>query len=273
MWYYTRRDGKQRGLTVQPSEILDAKRSGAKWHPDMRDRFGAQCSHGSMMQIRESLEWKLAVEDYATARGLDLQYLLSSMCKHPQQPRNPTPRMPRLPDDGSPKPGDLVIDDGGRTAWRKSSNYQVMKGRVGDCSTRAMQVTLRDTIHAVSYNTICFDVIGDKKRNYPSRSKTWKNNNYAVYNDTTRRLMEQYTRTDWTYVNVWVQAKKHPAFKTVAARLAGLKSVMLVSRNHIAAVRSGVIHDTWDSKYCRTTQVLCRQEDASEVKRLLSAAK
>ena len=272
VWHYTRRDGKQRGLTVQPSEIIDARMAGAKWHPDMRTQFGPQCSHGNMMQIRESVEWQSAVQAYAIAHHLDMNDLLIMMCKYPQQPRNPTPRMPRMPDDGSPKPGSLVIDDGGRREWRRR-NKRVMRGKIGDCATRAIQVTLRDTEHAVSYGKIRSDVIADKQQYHADRhSEAWRNNNFAVYNDTTRRLLEHYTHCKWIYISVWGVIDKTPAFKTVAKLLASAPPVVLVSRDHVVALKNGAIYDTWDSTLCRVKMVLCRKKDASAVKLLLRQA-
>ena len=95
-WSYTRRDGKQRTLTVLPAAIVDAKRTGAKWHPDMRTQFGPQCSHGNMMQIRESAEWRIAVIDYARLHGLNEEALQLSMCKKARRARSAGARVSEM---------------------------------------------------------------------------------------------------------------------------------------------------------------------------------
>ena len=91
-WTYTRLDGLQRTLTVLPSEIIDARRAGARWNPDMRTQFGTQCSHRNMMRLRESPEWRIAVIDYARLHGLNEEALQLSMCKRPKQARTAAAR-------------------------------------------------------------------------------------------------------------------------------------------------------------------------------------
>ena len=99
-WTYFNLDGRQRGLTVLPSEIIAARRAGVSWHPGMREQFGTQCSHRNMMQIRESAEWRLAVIDYAQQHGLDETALQLSMCKNPPVARTAGARASEVIDTG-----------------------------------------------------------------------------------------------------------------------------------------------------------------------------
>ena len=268
-WTYFNLDGRQRGLTVLPSEIIDARRNGAKWHPDMRETFGPQCSHSSMMQIRESAEWREAVIDYARHHKLDENALQRRLCKPAKgaapapKPRNPKPR------GAGGGPGSWVFDDGGRAAWKRSEDYnKVMRGG-GDCATRAIQITLRDTESAVCYGKIRSDVIADKQRYYQTTyTRSGRNHHYDVHINTIRRLMCNYTNASWVYLDM--RDYMHKAFMVVARRLASIESFMLLSRDHIAAVKHGVIHDEFNSRWFNAVQVLCNRKDAANVRRLLN---
>ena len=284
VWSYTQRDGKRRDTTVLPAVIIDAKRAGAKWHPDMRQQFGTQCSHGNMMQMRESPEWREAVISYARHHKIDEKALQLSMCKKARQARSTgarvaerlTPVKPEQPPQ--PKPGTYINDDGGRADWESSTDYIVMHGKIGDCGTRAMQITLRGTEHAQTYNTICQDIIAGKRRRYGKRNPwgfgpEWLNNNYGTPNSVMESLMKHYTRHPWRMVNVTHELGRTAKFKEVAEILADMEAVMIQSKNHIAACKNGVIYDSWDSRWQTTLYVTCREYDAPKVKGLLKAAR
>ena len=285
-WNYTQRDGRTRTLTIQPAVIIDAKREGLKWHPDMRERFGKQCGHGAMMQIRESAEWRTAVIEYARAHEINEELLIGSMCKRAKQSRVMPPPLPPAPPKPQPKrlrradhqPGDLVIDDGGREAWVNSPDHIVMQGDLGDCATRAMEVTLRGTDNEQSYGTICKDVIKGKQRLYSKSNpwgygKEWLKNNYSTPTDVIRSLMQKYTAGAWTMITVKPHLGQQRIIKNVAKILAPLKNVMLLSQSHIVAVKDGVIYDSWNSRMRRAGWVICRQVDGDEVIGLLRGAR
>ena len=166
------------------------------------------------------------------------------------------------------EPGTLVYDNGGRTGRNNG---------IGDCTTRAIVITMREFNNRVNYKVVCNDIVKDKQKHYKNPTRRplgCKDDNWLKTNDgaprmTKRRLMRQYTGTAWVDINIKKPTGARYTFKELAVTLSSLKSVMLVSDDHIVSVREGVIYDAWDSKKCRATHVFCKKSEVGAVRRLL----
>lgn len=169
-----------------------------------------------------------------------------------------------------PKAGSLVIDDGGRHEHTK-------KVGVGDCTTRAIAVTMREFNSRINYSVIKRDIISDKKKYYNNpakrpegcKSDSWLKTNDGAPRMTKRRLMRKYTGTPWVDVDVRKIVGTGAKFKDIAKALAPLDTVMLESGDHIVAVKNGVIYDSWDSTKCWVSRVFCMKSDVRNVRRLI----
>ena len=165
----------------------------------------------------------------------------------------------------------LVKDSGGR------DEYGGGDVGIGDCTTRAIAVTMRAFNPRINYAVIRKDIIADKQKYYrspakrPAGSKSdyWLKTHAAVPRMTKRRLMRQYTGAIWIDAKFKKENGAPYTFEELAVRLASLESVMLVSDDHIVAVRNGLIHDTWDSKRCWATYIFCKKTDLQKVRQLL----
>ena len=85
---YTDRNGHQQTVELDVTAVLDARRCGVSWsHSNkgvtMRKRFGVVCTARRFQEIRESLEWWLAVKAYAEDNNLmNEEFLLDCLPKN-----------------------------------------------------------------------------------------------------------------------------------------------------------------------------------------------
>ena len=175
----------------------------------------------------------------------------------------------------------LKIDDAGRKNFMARDKSVRFGVKVDDCSTRAMVAATKGYGKPVSYGTVCKDVIADKQRFFKRAAQrppgcensNWLNTNAATPAATRGRLMRKYTGQAWVEVNIRKELGKNASFQKMATILKPLKSVMLVSMNHIVGLCNGVIRDDFDSQKCMALNVFCSKADAMKVKRLLQKAR
>lgn len=154
---------------------------------------------------------------------------------------------------GTRKPGTIVVC-GFPSRW------------VNDCAAQCITHLLKDT--GIKYSQVRKLIIEDKvedeapDRYSDAQVSRWMRSHLTVNTRSTVRILSRLTGEPWGRFNILPE--EADSFKEYAEDCAIIPRMGLCGRecgwkdyeHHIAAVKYGVVYDTWDSRYCKPDEVI-----------------
>ena len=151
------------------------------------------------------------------------------------------------------------------------STYPV-ESPYGDCAIVAMSVVTDAAGLNIGYNRIADDVIKIKQDNWDiyqsSHPKIWFESHGAVPTEITTALLEQYFGKPLSQTIVLT---RHTRGKLTAA-LANIPFALILSHQHITAIKSGAVYDRWDSRRKIVEEIISLPEHKTDVRRIVKNA-